>query len=434
MFTLDSVVPWGRSFDEYVRMFALSERDLSSRILGCGDGPASFNAGATARGSRVTSCDPIYRWTAAQIRDRIDATSGTVLEQTRLNAAEFVWTDIDSIDALKALRLGAMDAFLRDFGAAGPGGRYVAAALPSLPFAAGAFDLAVCSHVLFLYSNQFDEAFHLNAVDELCRVASEVRIFPLLALGGAPSVHVTPVLACARAAGRDAAVERVPYEFQRGAMRCCGFGQDRRRRSDIVIHVQPVTLEGNGIRLEPLTRDHHDAVEAAAADGRLWELWFTSVPEPGQTMAYMDAALKGQDEGHRLPWAVRDLGSGRIVGCTSYHDIVAAIDRVEIGWTWYGQSWQRSHVNTSCKLLLLSHAFDTLGCKVVGLRTDNFNFRSQRAIEGLGAKRDGILRHHQARRDGTVRDTYLYSILATEWPDVRRHLEARLVRHMGPRA
>jgi RimJ/RimL family protein N-acetyltransferase len=196
-----------------------------------------------------------------------------------------------------------------------------------------------------------------------------------------------------------------------------------------VIHVKPVTLERNGIRLEPLTLDHHDALEAAAADGALWELWFTSVPAPGQTRAYIETALTGQQEGHRLPWAVRELASGRIIGSTSYHDIVAAIDRVEIGWTWYAKSSQRSHVNTTCKLLLLSHAFDTLGCHVVGLRTDNFNFASQRAIEALGAKRDGVIRRHQARRDGTARDTFIYSILAEEWRDVRRHLELRLARH-----
>ena len=130
-----------------------------------------------------------------------------------------------------------------------------------------------------------------------------------------------------------------------------------------------------------------------------------------------------------LPWAVRELTSGTIVGSTRYHDIVAAIDRVEIGWTFYAATWQRSHVNTACKLLLLQHAFDALGCKVVGLRTDNFNFRSQKAIEGLGAKKDGVIRHHAARRDGTVRDSVLYSILASEWPNVRRHLELRLARH-----
>lgn len=196
-----------------------------------------------------------------------------------------------------------------------------------------------------------------------------------------------------------------------------------------MINVQPATIEGGGIRLEPLTEDHHDALEAAAADGKLWELWFTSVPAPGGMQTYIADALKGQRDGHMLPWAVRDVTSGEVVGSTRYHDIVPAIDRVEIGYTWYALSTQRSHVNTTCKRLLLQHAFDTLGCKVVGLRTDNFNFRSQQAIEGIGAKRDGVLRHHATRRDGTVRDSVMFSILATEWPDVRRHLELRLSRH-----
>jgi RimJ/RimL family protein N-acetyltransferase len=196
-----------------------------------------------------------------------------------------------------------------------------------------------------------------------------------------------------------------------------------------MINAQPIALEGGGIRLEPLTDDHHDALEAAAADGRLWELWVTSVPDPGGMRAYIAAALEGQGNGHMLPWAVRDVASGAIVGTTRYHDIVAAIDRVEIGYTWYSESRQRTNVNTTCKLLLLAHAFDTLGCKVVGLRTDNFNFRSQRAIEGLGAKKDGVLRHHATRKDGTVRDSVMYSILAAEWRDVRRHLELRLSRH-----
>lgn len=198
-----------------------------------------------------------------------------------------------------------------------------------------------------------------------------------------------------------------------------------------MIDIRPVTLEGYNVRLEPLTDEHHDGLAGAAADGKLWELWFTSVPEPEQTRSYIVNALAGQRDGHMLPWAVRELTSGKIVGTSRYHDIVTTIDRVEIGYTWYGKSWQRSHVNTSCKLLLLAHAFDTLGCKVVGLRTDNFNFASQRAIEALGAKRDGILRHHTARRDGTVRDSVMYSIIASEWPDVRRHLEGRLARHVG---
>jgi RimJ/RimL family protein N-acetyltransferase len=192
---------------------------------------------------------------------------------------------------------------------------------------------------------------------------------------------------------------------------------------------QPVTLEGHGVRLEPLTREHHDGLVAAASDGELWKLWYTSVPAPEETHAYISAALAGQEAGHMLPWVVRELGSGAIAGSTRYHDIVAAIDRVEIGYTWYARRWQKSHVNTACKLLLLAHAFESLGCRVVGLRTDNFNFASQRAIEALGAKKDGVIRHHQARRDGSVRDTVLYSILATEWPDVKRHLALRLARH-----
>jgi N-acetyltransferase len=192
---------------------------------------------------------------------------------------------------------------------------------------------------------------------------------------------------------------------------------------------QPVTLEGHGIRLEPLAEHHHDELLAAAADGRLWNLWFTAVPEPHQTRDYIATALAGQEAGHMLPWAVRELASGRVIGSTRYHDIVPAVDRVEIGYTWYAKSWQRSHVNTTCKLLLLAHAFDALGCKVVGLRTDNFNFASQRAIEGLGARKDGVIRHHQARRDGTARDSVMYSILLSEWPDVKRHLELRLARH-----
>lgn len=190
----------------------------------------------------------------------------------------------------------------------------------------------------------------------------------------------------------------------------------------------PVTLEGNGVRLEPLTRDHRDGLAAAASDGRLWELWYTSVPSPESTATYIGDALAGQKAGQMLPWAVRDLSTGTIAGSTRYHDIVREIDRVEIGYTWYGSKWQRSHVNSACKLLLLTHAFETLGCKVVGLRTDNFNFPSQKAIEALGAKKDGVIRHHFARRDGTVRDSVMYSILAAEWPDVKRHLKLRLQR------
>lgn len=199
-----------------------------------------------------------------------------------------------------------------------------------------------------------------------------------------------------------------------------------------MIHPAPVTLEGSGVRLEPLSTAHEPALREAAADGRLWELWYTAVPAPEHTAKYIADALSGQQAGHMLPWVVRELSTGAVVGSTRYHDIVAPIDRVEIGYTWYAARWQRSHVNTACKLLLLDHAFDALGCRVVGLRTDNFNFRSQRAIAALGAHLDGVLRHHQARRDGTVRDSVMFSILAAEWPDVERHLETRLQRHGGP--
>ena len=195
-----------------------------------------------------------------------------------------------------------------------------------------------------------------------------------------------------------------------------------------MITISPTTLEDRGIRLEPLGPQHTDDLTAAATDGRLWELWFTSVPEADQVSRYIADALAGQSAGHMLPWAVRELTNGQIIGTTRYHDIVPAVDRVEIGWTWYALSWQRSHVNTTCKLLLFQHAFETLGCKVVGLRTDNFNFRSQRAIEALGAKRDGVIRHHYLRRDGSVRDSVMYSVLATEWPDVKKHLITRLDR------
>lgn len=195
-----------------------------------------------------------------------------------------------------------------------------------------------------------------------------------------------------------------------------------------MINVQPIALEGYGVRLEPMAETHAAGIGDAAADGALWELWFTSVPAPSDASAYIAKALEGQRDGHMLPWVVRDAASGRVIGSTRYHDIAAAIDRVEIGYTFYGASWQRTHVNTACKLLLLSHAFETLRCAVVGLRTDNFNFKSQRAIEGIGARKDGVLRHHAARKDGTVRDSVMYSILAAEWPDVRRHLELRLQR------
>ena len=191
---------------------------------------------------------------------------------------------------------------------------------------------------------------------------------------------------------------------------------------------EPVTLYGHHARLEPMHAGHDADLAAAAADGDLWKLRVTSVPEPDQAAMYIAAALMGQHDGHMLPFVVREPASGQIVGSTRYHDIVPAADRVEIGYTWYARRVQRTAINTECKLLLLSHAFDTLGCAVVGLRTDHMNFASQRAIERLGARRDGVIRHHAPRRDGTVRDTVMYSILAHEWPDVKAHLQWQLER------
>ena len=198
-----------------------------------------------------------------------------------------------------------------------------------------------------------------------------------------------------------------------------------------MINVTPVTLEGYDLRREPLSADHLEGLQAAVSDGRLWELWYTTVPDPVGVAAYIAGALAGQDAGHMLPWAVRELATGTLIGSTRYHDIVPDIDRVEIGYTFYATRWQRTRVNTACKLLLFTHAFEVLRCAVVGLRTDNFNFRSQRAIERLGAKRDGVIRHHRARRDGSARDTIIYSVLAHEWPDVKRHLELKLRRAPG---
>jgi len=195
-----------------------------------------------------------------------------------------------------------------------------------------------------------------------------------------------------------------------------------------MISLAPAMLEGHGVRLEPLEPRHEPELVAAVNDGRLWELWYTVVPEPRHMAKYIADALAAREAGTMLPWAVRELSTGQVVGSTRYHDVVAPIDRVEIGYTWIASRWQRTRVNTACKLLLFTHAFEALGCAVVGLRTDNFNFRSQRAIEALGAKKDGVLRHHQARRDGTARDSVMYSVLASEWPDVQRHLRARLAR------
>ena len=186
--------------------------------------------------------------------------------------------------------------------------------------------------------------------------------------------------------------------------------------------VEPVTLSANGITLRPLILDDEAGLQAAAADGELWKLRITSVPEPEHTRQYIADALVMREAGNRFAFAVTDSASGQVLGCTSYHDIVPAVKRVEIGWTWYAKSVQRTHVNTTAKLLLLTHAFETLGCHVVGWRTDNFNFASQRAIERLGAKKDGVIRGHALRRDGTIRDTVMYSMRSGEWPEAKAQL------------
>lgn len=196
-----------------------------------------------------------------------------------------------------------------------------------------------------------------------------------------------------------------------------------------MIDCRPVVLDAGIVRLEPLATEHAEALKEAATDGKLWELWYTAVPAPDKFQAYVEAALDELREARMVPWVVRHAASGRIIGSTRFHDIVAAIGRVEIGYTWYGKSYQRTAVNTTCKLALLRHAFEHLGCAVVGFRTDNFNFASQKAIERLGAKKDGVIRRHQARKDGTPRDSVMYSILSEEWPDVERHLELRLAKH-----
>ncbi|HQZ57607.1 MAG TPA: GNAT family protein [Ottowia sp.] len=186
--------------------------------------------------------------------------------------------------------------------------------------------------------------------------------------------------------------------------------------------VEPVVLQDRGVRLEPLALWHEDGLRAAAADGQLWRIRVTSVPEPDQTRAYIDSALQARAEGQRFAFAVIDAASGRVLGSTSFHDILPTVRRVEIGYTWYARSVQRSHVNTTAKLLMMGHAFDTLDCQVVGWRTDNYNFASQRAIERLGARKDGVIRGHALRRDGTIRDTVMYSMTAAEWPEARAQL------------
>jgi hypothetical protein len=216
MFTLDRVVPWGRSFAEYRRMFALTDVDLRVKTIGCGDGPASFNAEATRRGSHVVSCDPIYQYDAAQIQERIAATYDEVLEQTRRNAGDFVWDTIHSVEELGRVRMAAMNDFLDDYPSGTAEGRYIAAELPHLPFDDSSFELALSSHFLFLYTTQLGEAFHRAAIREMCRVAKDVRIFPLLALGAMPSPFVEPMVDELRGDGFVVSIDQVSYEFQRG--------------------------------------------------------------------------------------------------------------------------------------------------------------------------------------------------------------------------
>ena len=186
--------------------------------------------------------------------------------------------------------------------------------------------------------------------------------------------------------------------------------------------VAAVTLAARGVELVPLALAHEAGLRAAAADGELWKLRVTSVPEPEQTRAYIESALAARQDGNRFAFAVRDQSNGTVLGSTSYHDILPAVKRLEIGHTWYAHRCQRSHVNTTCKLLMLTHAFEVLGCNVVGWRTDNFNHASQRAIERLGVRKDGVIRGHALRRAGTIRDTVMYSLRAGEWPEVKAQL------------
>jgi len=226
MFTLDQVVLWGRSFDEYRRMFALTDEDLTLRIIGCGDGPASFNAEAIRRGGRVVSCDPIYGFEKSQIQARIAATYDQIIDQTRRNAHEFVWGEgIRTIEELGQVRMAAMETFLDDYELGKVSGRYVEAELPMLPFATATFDLALCSHLVFLCSQQLGEGFHRAATQEMCRVAAEVRIFPLLALGGDRSPFVDPCARDLRDREYDVSIETVPYEFQRGGNQMMRIGR-----------------------------------------------------------------------------------------------------------------------------------------------------------------------------------------------------------------
>ncbi|TKJ36440.1 MAG: SAM-dependent methyltransferase [Planctomycetes bacterium B3_Pla] len=230
-FELSQVLPWGRSFDEYVRMFDLKEEDLGMKILGCADGPASFNDEMNRRGIRVVSCDPIYRFSRKQLSTRIDQACEEIIEQTRKNAGNFVWSSIGSIEDLRDTRTAAMAQFMADYDEGKEQGRYVNAELPVLPFDDGAFDIALCSHFLFLYSNRLSLEFHRESVRQLCRIAKDVRIFPLIDLDLRPSPYVQPMVQSLEKNGFTVSIERVPYEFQRGGnemLRIMGKTQQRR--------------------------------------------------------------------------------------------------------------------------------------------------------------------------------------------------------------
>ena len=216
-FTLEKIVPWGRSLAEYRRMFSLTDDDLRCNILACADGPASFNAEATRAGTNVISCDPLYSFTKAEIQGRVEATYSEMLDQTRRNRSQFVWNEFESVTELGQARLTAMRVFLDDYDNGVGEGRYVQAELPVLAFEDGEFHVALCSHFLFLYSEHLSEAFHVDSIREMCRVAQEVRLFPLLALNGAPSPYIESVKQKLQKSKLRVSTERVPYEFVRGA-------------------------------------------------------------------------------------------------------------------------------------------------------------------------------------------------------------------------
>jgi len=215
-FALNQVVPWGRSYDEYASMFALSKEDLGKRILDCGSGPASFNCFLTKQGGHVVSCDPMYRFSVGDIEARIDETYDQIMEEIRKNTNEFIWDHISSIEMFGQIRMSAMNDFLSDYVEGKQEGRYVEASLPNLPFKDNDFELALCAHFLFLYSEQLPHEFHVQSIKELCRISPEVRIFPLLELGAIRSRHLESVMSELEAAAFEVTIESVPYEFQKG--------------------------------------------------------------------------------------------------------------------------------------------------------------------------------------------------------------------------